>query len=141
MIATNFNWELHESYNLAIKSFGLIIYFLWYFAVGLVLTGHVPELARTIFIINAFVVILSLIVVVIIFDGNYSGDSILGFIWVAYFIYALFQFMLYPAKVFKTIEQGIEATFSQYFGYLIMSIFWPIGIWWIQPKLNRISEL
>ena len=140
-IASNFIWEDHELFNLALNSFGLIIYFFWYFAVGLELTEHLPprvELPRTLFIVNAFVLIISMVIIVAVFNGQFSGNGLLGFLWIAYLMYAMLQFMFYPGKALRTVEQGTEATFGQYFKYVLQMIFWPIGIWWIQPKLNKV---
>ena len=143
-IASNFTWENHQLFNLGLNSLGLIIYFLWYFAVGLELTEHLPpriELARTMFIINGFVLIFSILVIGAVFNGQFSSNGFLGLIWSVYLIYAIFQFMFYPSKALRTVENGKEATIGQYFGYFLLTIFWPIGIWWIQPKLNKIEEV
>ena len=140
-IASNFIWEDHELFNLALNSFGLIIYFFWYFAVGLELTEYLPprvELPRTLFIVNAFMLIISMVIIVAVFNGQFSGNGLLGFLWIAYLMYAILQFMFYPCKALRTVEQGTEATFGQYFKCVLLTIFWPIGIWWIQPKLNKV---
>lgn len=143
-ITSNFELVDHESFNMAINTFGVIIYFLWYFAVGLELTEHLPpkiELGRTMFIINAFVLTLSMLILIIVFDGEFSSNGFFGFVWVVYLMYAVVQFMFFPSRALKSVEQGSEATFGQYFRYFLLTIFWPIGIWWIQPKLNRIGRL
>ncbi|MBV6645062.1 MAG: hypothetical protein KI790_06420 [Cyclobacteriaceae bacterium] len=140
-ITSNFTWENNLLFNLALNAFGLIIYFFWYFAVGLELTEHLPrrvELPRTLFIVNSFVLIVSLLIIVAVYDGYFSTNGLLGFIWIVYLMYAMLQFMFYPSKALRTVEQGTEATFGQYLKYVLLTIFWPIGIWWIQPKLNRI---
>jgi len=70
-ITSNFTWENNELFNLVLNSFGLIIYFFWYFAVGLELTEHLPkrvELPRTLFIVNAFVLIISVLLLESLFD-------------------------------------------------------------------------
>lgn len=142
-IATNTKWGNHEVFNLGLNSFGLIIYFLWYFAVGLELAELLPprvELPRTLFIINALVLIISMLLIISVYGGNFSSNGFLGFLWIAYTMYAMFQFMLFPSKALKSVEKGSEATIGQHFGYFLLTIFWPIGIWWIQPKLNRIQS-
>jgi peptidoglycan/LPS O-acetylase OafA/YrhL len=141
-LTSNFTWEDHEFFNLGLNSFGFIIYFFWYFAVGLELTEYLPpriELPRKLFIINAFVLIISILIIVVVFNEQFSSNGLLGFLWIVYLMYAMFQFMFYPSKALRTVEQGEEATFGQYFGYFLLIIFWPIGIWWIQPKLNKIA--
>ena len=76
-ITSNFTWENNELSNLVLNSFGLIIYFFWYFAVGLELTEHLPkrvEFPRTLFIMNAFVLIISMLIIVAVFDGQFSSN-------------------------------------------------------------------
>ncbi|WP_215226769.1 hypothetical protein [Echinicola shivajiensis] len=79
-----------------------------------------------------------MIIIVAVFNGQFSSNGLLEFIWITYLMYAMFQFMFYPSKALRTVEQGTEATFGEYLKYVLLMIFWPIGIWWIQPKLNRI---
>ena len=95
-------------------------------------------LHRTLFIINGFVLILSLTMLIAFFHGNYTSKGILGFLWIAYLMYAIFQFFSFPAKSLRSIEMGANARIGDYFGYFLLMIFWPIGIWFIQPKLNRV---
>ena len=143
-ITSNFEWVGQDFFNLAINTFGVIIYFLWYFAVGLELTEHLPpriELGRPMFIINAFVLTLSMLILIIVFNGEFSSNGFFGFVWVIYLMYAIVQFIFFPARALKSVEQQAEVGFDQYFGYFLLMLFWPIGIWWIQSKLNKIELL
>ena len=99
------------------------------------------ELGRTMFIINAFVLTFSMLIMVTVFDGEYSSNGFLPFVWGVYLMYAIGQFIFFPSRALKSVEQGSDATFGQYFRYFFLTIFWPIGIWWIQPKLNSIGRL
>jgi hypothetical protein len=142
-ITSNFTWENNEIFNFILNSIGLIIYFFWYFAVGLELTENLPvrvELNRTLFIVNAFFLIFSLLIIITVYDGSFSSNGALDFFWVVYFMFAIFQFMFFPSKALRSVELKTEATFGQYFGYFFLTIFWPFGIWWIQPKLNNILD-
>jgi len=143
-ITFNFEWVGNDFFNRAINTVGLIIYFLWYFAVGLELTEHLQhriEFGRSMFIINAFVLTLSMLILVTVFDGEYSNNGFLPFVWGVYLMYAIVQFTSFPARALKSVEQQDEVRFDQYFGYYLLILFWPFGIWWIQPKLNRIGRL
>ena len=142
-LTSNFEWVGNDFFNLAINTFGVIIYFLWYFAVGLELKEHLPpgiELGRTMFIINAFVLPLSMLLLIVVFNGEFSSNGFFGFVWVIYLMYAIVQFIFFPARALKSVEQQAEMGFDQYFGYFLLMLFWPVGIWWIQPKLNRIGR-
>jgi len=142
-IFSNFTWEKQDNLNLVVNSFGIVLYFLWYFIIGLELTEHLPprvELSRTMFIINAFVLMISMAIIIGVFGGHFSSNGLLGFAWIAYIMYAMFQFMFYPSKVLKSVELGTEASLGQYIRYFFLIFFWPVGIWWIQPKLNKIES-
>lgn len=131
-IASDLSWTGHELLTLMINVLGVTVYYVWYFAVGLELSEQVPKkvgLPKTFFIINGFVVVLSFLALVGFFDGQYQSTGLLGFLWVAYLLYAICQFHLYPGKALKSVEMNKEARIGDYFGYFLLMIFWPIGIW------------
>ena len=143
LFISNFTWVGFELLNTLLTLTGFLIYMIWYFVIGMELTEYLPNkivLGRTIFIINGFVLLVSTMVLVIFFDGSYSTNSFIGFVWIVYLIYAIFQFFMFPAKVLKTIELKREATLGDYLWCFLLMIFWPAGVWWIQPKLNRIIK-
>lgn len=51
-------------------------------------------------------------------------------------IYSLY----FVAKTFKTVELQREVKFSDFAGEFFMIWFYPIGIWIIQPKINKMIE-
>ncbi|MDW3196841.1 MAG: hypothetical protein R8G66_30980 [Cytophagales bacterium] len=140
---SRFTWVGNEFLNTVLNLIGTLLYMIWYFAIGLEITERLPkkvELPKTLFIINGFVVICSFVTLAMFFDGSFESNGLLGFIWVVYFMYALFQFFFYPAKALNSNELEKEAGFGDYFGDFFLMLFWPIGIWWIQPRLNKIAE-
>ena len=46
----------------------------------------------------------------------------------------------FVAKTYKTVELQRQVSFSDFAGEFFMIWFYPIGIWIIQPKLNKIIE-
>ncbi len=58
---------------------------------------------------------------------------IIGHFLLLYSIYFLINFI---SKVLSTIELQRTVTFKDYFGYFLMLFFFPIGIWWLYPKLQ-----
>jgi len=140
-IMSNFTWVDHDLFNMAFNLSGILLYLTWYFIIGLELSEYLPkkiELPTTMFVINGFVLVLSIVVLIMFFDGSFSSNGIIGFLWVVYLMYATVQFFFYPSKILKSIELTKEARFGDYIGYVLLMIFWPIGIWWIQPKLNKL---
>lgn len=142
-LISNFTWVGYELLNTVLNLIGVMLYMIWYFAIGLELSEHLPrkvELPKTLFIINGFVLILSMVTLIMYFDGFFESNGILGFIWVGYLMYAMFQFFFYPGKALKSIKLNKEAGIGEYIGYCFLMTFWPIGIWLIQPKLNEIAD-
>lgn len=52
----------------------------------------------------------------------------------------IFYCYYFTAKTLKSIELQREAHFQDYFGDLILFWFYVIGIWFIQPRVNKIAE-
>lgn len=143
LLITKFTWAGFELLNAILNLIGVLLYMIWYFAIGLELSENLPkkvELPKTMFIINGFVVITSFVILIMFFGGSFESNGLLGFIWVVYLMYAVFQFFFYPAKALKSIELNKEAGFGDYILDVIFMLFWPIGIWWVQPRLNKIAE-
>ena len=139
---SNFTWVGYDLFNTLLNLTGVLLYLIWYFAIGLELTEYLPrkvELPKTLFVINGFILILSTVILTMFFDGSFQANGLLGFILAIYTFYAVFQFFFYPGKALKSIELNTEAKIGEYFGYFLLMVFWPIGIWWIQPKLNKIN--
>ena len=127
---------------IVINTIGYLIFLLWYLLVGLALADKMPtiiKLSSTLFLFNACFLIISIIILRVLFDGNLDASNIFEFLWVAYIMFAMVQFLVFPSKALKSFEIGTKASFAQYVGYFLLTLFLPIGIWWIQPKLNRIA--
>lgn len=138
----NFTWVGYDLFNSILNLIGVLLYMIWYFAIGLELSEHLPrkiELPKKTFIINGFALIVSIVILITLFGGSFESKGLIGFTWVAYLMYAMFQFFFYPGKALKSIELNKEAQIGEYIGYFFLMIFWPIGIWTIQPKLNKIE--
>ena len=52
-------------------------------------------------------------------------------------IFCIFYCIYFVSKVFKTVELHREVTFSDFAGEFFMIWFFFIGIWIIQPKINK----
>lgn len=46
----------------------------------------------------------------------------------------------FPAKALKLIELNGDVDINDYFNDFLSILFWPIGIWFIQPRINRIID-
>lgn len=52
-------------------------------------------------------------------------------------IFCIFYSYYFVSKTFKTVELQREASFSDFAGEFFMIWFYPIGIWILQPKINK----
>lgn len=52
-------------------------------------------------------------------------------------MYAIVYAMLFTAKRLVTLERKQEVTFFEYSGPFFLLWFFPIGVWFIQPKVNK----
>jgi hypothetical protein len=55
-------------------------------------------------------------------------------------MFCIFYCLYFVAKTFKTVELQREVTFSDFAGEFFLIWFFPIGIWIIQPKINKMIE-
>ncbi len=55
-------------------------------------------------------------------------------------IFCMFHSYYFVANTLKTVELQRETSFSDFAGEFFMIWFYPIGIWIIQPKINKIVE-
>lgn len=51
---------------------------------------------------------------------------------------ALFYAFYFVAKSLAGVEKGEDANLNDFAGYFFMLWFYPIGIWFFQPKVNRV---
>jgi len=55
-------------------------------------------------------------------------------------MFCIFYCLYFVAKTFKTVELQREVSFSDFAGEFFMIWFFPIGIWIVQPKVNKMIE-
>lgn len=55
-------------------------------------------------------------------------------------MFCIFYCLYFVAKTFKTAELQRKVTFSDFAGEFFMIWFYPIGIWIVQPKINRMIK-
>lgn len=55
-------------------------------------------------------------------------------------MFCMFYCLYFVSKTFKTVELQRETTFSDFAGEFFLIWFYPIGIWIVQPKINKMVE-
>jgi hypothetical protein len=55
-------------------------------------------------------------------------------------MFCIFYIFYFVAKTIKTVELQREVTFGDFAGEFFLLLFYPIGIWIIQPKINGMAQ-
>jgi hypothetical protein len=141
LIVGNFSVENEPTITALLTTVGIFIYAIYPLAVGHFLQDYLPkkvELNHNLFLINVFIWIAVYSIIMILSDGQgmtFNGLIALPFFYV---FYAFLHSIVFPAKTLKSIELGKKASFGEYLGDFFLIVFLPIGIWFLQPRINRI---
>ncbi len=73
---------------------------------------------------------------------NSSGVGIFGIILPLHLLsmFGMFYSMYFVAKTFKTVELQKEVSFGDFAGEFFMLWFYFIGVWILQPKINKMAK-
>jgi hypothetical protein len=147
------NAFVNLDHNAAIDAICTLVFVLtflgWYLSMGVFLFPKLPPNAGLNFTRFIWFVIIPAVylVFVIVFLGGYSigtdGDSTGGLAVIIvplhlFCMYCMFWCLVFVAKSLKTVELQRPVTFSDYAGEFFLLWFFPIGIWFIQPRLNKL---
>lgn len=141
----------------------MIIYmgllFGWFWSIAMGLQEKVPENVKMktkkfkvfFFIPLVYITLLSLFLgnmfsVMSQIDSEPSGGMVGAMAGIIFPLHILsmvgiFYSMYFVAKTFKTVELQREVKFGDFAGEFFMFWFYPIGIWILQPKINKMIEV
>lgn len=74
-------------------------------------------------------------------DGKGMEFNGLEAIPMFYVFYAFVHSLAFPVKTLKSIELNKEASLGDYFGSFMLIVILPIGIWFLQPRINQIENM
>ena len=129
---------------LMILVLGVLFGWLWSVAIGL--QNKLPEGIKMkvkkfkIFFFTPLIYILFFLSFFIALNiGFKSITTIMGIIIPLHLfsMFCIFYILYFVAKTFKTVELQREVSFSDFAGEFFMIWFYPIGIWIVQPKINK----
>lgn len=132
----------------------MIIYFSWFWSLGIGLNRILPEglkqktgLFKAAVVFPIFYMVLFFAFVGYVFVSITSEMAALnsGIMFLIFPLHLLAMVcMIYTlyflAKTFKTAELRKEVSFSDFIGEFFLFWFYPIGVWFIQPKVNKMLE-
>jgi hypothetical protein len=138
-----YNLHLEESRALSVgfSILGIMIYSLWPLLVSNELNRLLPKkvvLNFNFFLINTFIWLVVFVGILILSDGRGMTFTGVSAIPMFYVLFAYLYFLAYPVRLLNSIEKGGVAGFSKYIGDLFLVAFLPIGIWFLQPRINKV---
>jgi hypothetical protein len=73
------------------------------------------------------------------FQGiNYPEEWVITFVMLAiYLIYAAIQILVFNARTITELESREPAGFNDFFSNLLLFLFFPIGVWFLVPKVKK----
>lgn len=136
-----------------IMVFTVVIFFGWFYALGINLHRKLPasinmnlnRFKMFLFIPVAYMLVFSVFVFYMmsnISSGTEPTPLILAIIVPLHLfsMFCIFYCLYFNAKALKTVELEKEVTFSDFAGEFFLIWLFPIGIWIIQPRLNKLFD-
>lgn len=124
-----------------------IVQYGWTWAAGNILNDRLPEELKlnTVFFKVCFFypIVYFLLIIILVLTVIYPGMEFSPFIFLGlapfhlFAIFCSFYCYYFVARVIKTNELDRPATASDYIGEIVMIWFFFIGIWFLQPKINK----
>ncbi len=143
LVLNTFTLIGHPLISALIKISGFWIYMGYLLILSNAMQKYVSQrlaLNHGFFQFNAIIVIGSYSIIMILSDGEgmeFEGVIALPFFYV---FYALLYSISFPARILRTIELKRKVQFGDYFAEFFAFLFLPIGIWFIQPRINKMLE-
>jgi nitrate reductase gamma subunit len=142
-------WTSPSPYKEIINSIAIVTFSLWIYAIGVYGQERIAELGLNpmnvrLFKINVLIVGVFFLIGLFFFSNGEPTTSdtiklkdiplILG---VLYLFFAIFQTIVFTCKTIAKIESRKEVSFGDYFINLLLMFFLFIGVWILQPKVNK----
>ncbi|MBB2147238.1 hypothetical protein GM921_17185 [Pedobacter sp. LMG 31464] len=137
----NFTIEGDQLTTMIIRIIGAIIYSLWPILTGNELYQLLPKRVTVnfnFFLFNIFISLLVFVSILILSYGEGMTFSGIYAIPMFYVFFAILYCLAFPAKLLNCIETGKEVSMGQYLGDFFLVLFLPIGIWFLQPRINKV---
>lgn len=129
------------------------LFFSWFYAMGVTLHKKLPEsvpmnLGRFKFFLFAPIVYMVFLFVMMYLafskmsiDTEFDPMILIGLIPFHFFsVYCIFYCLYFISKSLKAVELQRPVDFNDYAGEFFLIWFYPIGIWFIQPRINKLNS-
>lgn len=136
-----------------VVSLYVFFFFGWFWSVGLGINERLPDhLKLNTKLFKAFVLVpatyligFSFIMGSIFVSGPKDPSYFVQFVGLIlllhlFSMFCIFYCMHFVAKTIKTAEEKRNVTFSDFAGEFFLIWFYPIGIWILQPRINKLAD-
>ncbi len=125
---------------------------LWFWSVGVGLQKRVNKEIRSetkFFKIIFFITLFCFIFLFMFSLSLFYIPAITEILIKSRMLFYFFKILFYPsilyliyfvAKTFKTVELNRRVSFSDFAGDFFLVLFFPVGVWIIQPKINKMAQ-
>lgn len=135
------------------------VFYGWFWSIAIGLQKQVPvhikmktKKFKIWFFIPLFYLLLNAVFVIAVLNGYYlslidtdasSISIMIAIMLLLNFIamFGIFYAMYFVAKTFKTVELQKEVRFAEFTGEFLMIWFYFVGIWFLQPKINKMAKI
>lgn len=129
----------------------IAVFFAWFYALGTNLYKKLPPTVNMslvrfkifLFIPVAYILFIC-VFLAFIFSNVTAGNPLnpLVFLFIVplhlFSIFCIFYSLYFIAKTLKAVEWQKPVTFNEFAGEFFLIWFFPIGIWFIQPRINKL---
>ncbi|MEL7122386.1 MAG: hypothetical protein AAFO07_23275 [Bacteroidota bacterium] len=130
----------------------IVFYFAWFFSIGVGLQKSIPSHINLnvkrfkIFLLFPAIYMFLLMLFMYYMFTNMTVTAMNTFALVfiipmhLFAIFCMFYCMYFVAKTYKTAELQREVSFGDFVGEFFLIWFYPIGVWFLQPKINELNS-
>lgn len=140
-----FTFAPNSTIAILITLLWFFLYFLWFASLSVGLQRYIPTGLRckTSFLLFCLfypVAYAAFIFIILFRPGQIFVPWVLGIIFPLHLfaMFCIFYCLYFSAKIIKTAEWQRKVTFGDFAGEFFLLWFFPVGIWFIQPKVNKI---
>lgn len=143
--------DMGLNFLLALLLFSIVLFWGWLWSVGVGIQAFIPSELRLnvkqfkVFLIIPFIHILfflGMIIYALNLDETLFNENILFFISFGHLfsMYCILYCIYFIAKTIKTAELQQKVTFGDILGTLFLLFIYQLGIWSIQPRINKLIQ-
>jgi len=127
-----------QFYKQTLQSISLSFIMIYFLSIGEYLQGIRGISGHNFFRVNCFYLVMFTVLIAIVGDFASEEFLIVGLVSVAYALLAIVQVIDHVAILIRTNERKELDNFKQRAEFMLL-FFWPVGIWILQPRINKIS--